>query len=549
MTNTNTENLENEEPRIMVITAAKSKSTIFDSSEEVVSVGEAYSSDYWPGWRSWPDLTLRIPPPMQASRIQRSKSCSTLFLHSIAILAICWLITLSSGQTVRPNAPRPMLCQSSKAGTLWRLPKIKKSYVADSITSATVSITTLRLFKKNLIKYESKAYHCRIVYHEVQTFTYLFANRRLKKDKIIEKSVGIEDCKRMQKFKRCEHGKLKQIDGMWQTSNKMNWDYPGGFFQCCTWVKFSATNCFLMETKVFKSHSDKTMDGLISGVGHCNYHQGSCELSDGSALLWQPNNKEQCEYIVWKVIKGEALGTSWLTMDHNFALTTTKKFFRACGQTLFMSMQGIAYQTMKRKSKTRKRRQASKEETGLITTDQLSSQLQALEIITRRNINFAFKNAILASCQNLNSLLTHLTHLMMTQPTAAVRTLLNKTSVIAQASFNLIEVFPCAELPENSYEFLAMNDTCTKDIPLTFKAGENWLRGYLDINTNVIRESSSEEDCGVVQQMPISIKNHTYLYNGKTGKLSALEVNKIPRMHLHWSNFTTHIELQTTVFQ
>ncbi|MCP4487896.1 MAG: DDE-type integrase/transposase/recombinase [Gammaproteobacteria bacterium] len=522
---------------------------ICDLPQEDITVSEAYSSTYWPDWLSWPDLTLAIPPPARANRTKRWRSCSSLFLHSIAIMAIGYLLMPGVCQALQHNAPRPMLCQSSKAGTLWRLPKTSRCHTAKSSSSSKMFITTLRLFKKNLIKYESKAYHCRIVYHEVQTFTYLFANRRLKKDKVVEKSVGIEECRRMQQFKRCEHGKMKQTDGLWQTTNKMNWDYPGGFFQCCTWVTFRTTNCFLMETKVFKSHSDRTMDGLINGVGHCNYHQGSCELSDGSALLWQPNKDEKCEYIVWKVLKGESLGKSWLTMDHNFALTQTNHFIRECRNTLFISRQGIAYQTVKNQRITRKKRQTAKDETGLITSDQLSSQLQALEITTRQNINFAFKFAVLASCQNLNSLLTHMTHLMMTQPTAAVRTLLNKTTIIARSSFNMIEVFPCAELPANSYEFLAMNDTCTKDIPLHFKAGEKQLRGYLDISTNVIHESSTEEDCGLVQQMPISIRNHTFLYNGKTGKLTALDVSKVPRMHLHWSNFTTHIELQPTVFQ
>ncbi|MCP4461020.1 MAG: hypothetical protein GY816_23815 [Cytophagales bacterium] len=291
--------MEDQEPQVMFMTTGTLNDALSSTTEDI-SVSEAYSSTYWPGWRSWPDLTLKMPPPMQATRIRKWRSCSSLFLHSITIMAISYLLAPRTSQALFHNAPGPMLCQSSKAGTLWRPPKITRCYAAKGKSSSSTKLftTTLRLFEKNLIKYESKAFHCRIIFHEIQTFTYLFANRRLKKDKTIEKSVGIEECKRMQKFKKCEHGRMELIDGMWQTSNKMNWDYPGGFFQCCTWIKFRATNCFLTETKVFKSHSDRTMDGLIGGVGHCNYHQGSCELSDGSALLWQPNN---CMYELLRV--------------------------------------------------------------------------------------------------------------------------------------------------------------------------------------------------------------------------------------------------------
>ncbi|MCP4458566.1 MAG: hypothetical protein GY816_11165, partial [Cytophagales bacterium] len=470
-----------------------------NDKEMSVSTSVAYSSNYFPGWGSWPDVSLEVPPPMRALAIKKWKSCSSLFLHAIGVMMICCLmINYIDCEKPLDIAPQPMLCQTSKPGTMWRLPILPKCHVGTRSFSAQLYEETMRLYKRNLIKYESNAYHCRIVHHEVETFTYLFVNRRLKKEKTVERNVGIEECKRMQRFKKCEHGSLNLVDGMWQTSNTLNWDYPGGFFQCCTWVKYKATNCFLLKTKVYKAHSDKTMDGLISGVSHCNYQQGGCSLQDGSALIWQPNSQEKCEYIKWKVLKGEALGNSWLTLDHNFALTKTKKIIRVCGSTVFMSVQGIAFRVQKRSVQNRKKRQAFKNETGLVTTDQLSSQLQALEIITRRNINFAFRHASMASCHNLNSLLTYLTHLMMAEPTAAVRALLNKTTITARAGFNIIEVFPCAELNQNSYEFHAMNNTCTKDIPMTFQAGENKIKGYMDIRTNIIHESSTMEDCSHV---------------------------------------------------
>ncbi|MCP4459599.1 MAG: hypothetical protein GY816_16480 [Cytophagales bacterium] len=295
------------------------------------------------------------------------------------------------------------------------------------------------------------------------------------------------------------------------TNNELNWDYPAGFFKCCTWVAHHISNCYLLETKVFKAHSDKSMDGLIAGVDHCDYHHGGCALKQGSALVWQPNKTELCEFIPWKTIEGEGLGDSWLSTDHNIAVTRTKTFIRSCGQTLFISKQGIAYITKKRSAK-RDKRQTTTNSTGMVLTPQLSAQLQALEIITRRNINFALSQSIFSVCQNLNTMMTYMSHLMLAQPTSAVRALMNRSTLIARAGYNIIEVFPCAELPVDSYSFKPMNKTCTKEIPIVFQAGKKAITGYMDVYTNEIHEVPTIEDCSLAQEMPLSVGNQTCTY-------------------------------------
>ncbi|MCP4486759.1 MAG: hypothetical protein GY820_05480, partial [Gammaproteobacteria bacterium] len=428
------------------------KSYIWDPYQEEATISDAYSSDYWVGYASWPDLSLPTPQPARSNKFKRWKSCSCLFLYIIALLMV-W-VAATQGESVGKLeiAPQPMLCQTNKGGTLWRLPKLPSCHLSKDYKSSKMYTETLHLYKRNIIKYESKAYHCKIIYREIQAFTYLFANRRLKKEMVIERPVGLEECKRMVKFKRCEYGLMTLNDGMWMTTNELKWDYPAGFFKCCTWVKHYISNCYLLETKVYKAHSDKSMDGLIAGIDHCDYHHGGCALKQGSALIWEPNKTEQCEFIFWRIIKGEGLGNSWLAMDHNIALTRTTKFIRSCGETLFLSKQGIAYKIKKRIrhdplfAKTRNKRQTTTNGTGVVLTPQLSAQLQALEIVTRRNINFAFRCASASVCHNMNSMMTYMTHIMLAQPTSAVRALLNKSTLTARAGFNIIEVFPCAEL-------------------------------------------------------------------------------------------------------
>ncbi|MCP4459647.1 MAG: hypothetical protein GY816_16720, partial [Cytophagales bacterium] len=130
-----------------------------------------------------------------------------------------------------------------------------------------------------------------------------------------------------------------------------------------------------------------------------------------------------------------------------------------------------------------------------------------------------------------------------------MRELLNKSTLTARAGFNIIEVFPCAELSVDAYTFKPMNGTCTKEIPIVFQAGKEDITGYMDIYTNEIHEVPTIEDCSLAQEMPLSVGNQTYLYNGETGNLKLVNRDAVPRMQLHWSNFSTQIELESTVFK
>ncbi|MCP4459598.1 MAG: hypothetical protein GY816_16475, partial [Cytophagales bacterium] len=188
------------------LVSSNQRTYIWEPYREEVTMSNAYSSNYWQGYSSWPDLTLPTPQPSRPNKFKRWRSCPCIFLYITTLLTI-W-VTATRGQKMGTLeiAPQPMLCQTNKGGTLWRLPKLPPCHVNKDYKSSKMYTETMQLYKRNIIKYESKAYHCRKVYHEIQAFTYLFANRRLKKEKIIERPVGLEECKRMVKFKRCEHG-------------------------------------------------------------------------------------------------------------------------------------------------------------------------------------------------------------------------------------------------------------------------------------------------------------------------------------------------------
>ncbi|MCP4458714.1 MAG: hypothetical protein GY816_11925 [Cytophagales bacterium] len=154
---------------------------IIEAKEESVSTSSAYSSEYLVGWGSLPDLVFPISPPMRANMTRKWKSCSFQSLYSTMLLLLtCSLFHNAASGTLSSSASQPMLRQISKAGTQWRLQKLPKCHVAKRSFSAQLFIETLEMYKKNLAKYESSPHQCKIFYHEIQTFTCLFASRMLK---------------------------------------------------------------------------------------------------------------------------------------------------------------------------------------------------------------------------------------------------------------------------------------------------------------------------------------------------------------------------------
>ncbi len=85
------------------------------------------------------------------------------------------------------------------------------------------------------MQYKSKAYVCKIVYEEVETFTYFFNDENMKRGTSRIETVSLEECHKMRKYQSCRAGKLSKIGDMWQTNNEIDWDYPGGGFSCCYW--------------------------------------------------------------------------------------------------------------------------------------------------------------------------------------------------------------------------------------------------------------------------------------------------------------------------
>lgn len=156
----------------------------------------------------------------------------------------------------------------------------------------------------------------------------------------------------MKDWKKCADGLLSPVGEAFQTNNKLNFHYSGGGFSCCKWKKFTAINCYLVPTTVFKTQNG-IMESPVGSVSHCKYEDGSCQLKDSSYLLWTPNKNASCEIIPWTNIIGYKYGRHFLSSDYNLALTFTKSnWVKDCQHLkVKMSDQGIPLRYLGKPSK------------------------------------------------------------------------------------------------------------------------------------------------------------------------------------------------------
>ena len=454
--------------------------------------------------------------------------------YSIAVLALIFF-GLSG---VYAN---PMICQTHHAGKVWKLPVEQQCSVTPFAGSFSIFSQPLNMYSRSHVQYESMAYKCHVIEQTVETFTWFFNDESRKRQRKRDVSVTPSECARMVKFKQCDHGDMTSEAGIWLTKNKVNWKYMGGGLgNCCHWASWSATNCFLFPTKVYQRHNTQYMESPGGDVGHCSYFEDSCALKDGSVLIWEADPKEKCEFLPWKKVYGDTMGTNWLSRDGNLGLTF-KSHLRGvkdcpAGRTLTMSDQGLAVEFLKSSSisenlvpgvAARTKREAEPNDIlsqtanndyqGIVTSDILAASMQGLQADLQNNIRFAYRHAHLNACKNMRRVVQIFGAQLLSSPTVTLRRLLNKTNIYAEAGHDFVIVYPCEELHSSEYTFLPMNASCTKEIPIRFSVKGYSMDGFMNTETSIVKSVGTPVDCKLVENVPLTVGNQTSMYNSQSG--------------------------------
>ncbi len=483
-------------------------------------------------------------------------SCKSSIIPTILVDSLAVLVVLMVISTLLP-APRanPMFCQTSQGRTLWKIPAPPKcEYKSPTNQSQTRIPTTLQLYKRNEIQYKTTGYHCKKVKQTIKTFVYFFNDERIKEEFTDDVPVSKAECDQMRKWKICEEGKLIEKGGLLQTDLPLNWEYSGGGAWCCHWKTFQVTNCFAYKVFVYKRHRSTEMQSTAGNAAHCTYKDGACNLRDNSALIWDVNLQEHCQYLPWKAMSGDRLGSNWIATDHNLALTWSSDMSeprpRSCnGKALIMSQQGIPFRiqsfqspkkrkwmkaTSYRSSLNRRlKRRTDTNDHGYVTTELLAGTLQAVATEVAEGVQYAYSHALTATCQNMRQLHNLLRALIYANPIMAARALLSRDNIYAHSGGELLEIWPCEAVESGTYTFLSMNNTCTVEIPLKLNHSGGPKMAYMNPKTGILQSVPTVTDCSLENEIPFTQNNQSWLYHRKTGDahLAKGQINSLEFYH------------------
>ena len=215
-----------------------------------------------------------------------NSSHTALVSMTLSFLSICCILVPASAQA-------PMICRTGHTVAKFKIPALPKCILPNTAAMHKPYDLSFTLFKPNLVQYQSQAYHCKIVKTKIVTHSGFFGTGQTKTTDYIDQMVSRDVCYSMVKWHTSPHGDLTQIGSLYQTDNIAKPVYHSGF-KCCTDYEFTVFNAYLYATTVFKRHGEKEKVESPAGVvGHCTYLSGFCNLRNGSALLWEPDQKEK----------------------------------------------------------------------------------------------------------------------------------------------------------------------------------------------------------------------------------------------------------------
>jgi hypothetical protein len=443
------------------------------------------------------------------------------------------------------GAQSPMLCQTQTGRTFWSLDNMFRCHVPPYRDLEKPLPTTLEIFRPNTVKYDTAARYCRIISNRVEYST-SFLGYKSRKDIPMVHTVSESDCKSMHMYHKCVYGNMQLIGEMWQTVNKENIEWSGSGFWCCDKLVHETYNCFLFETKVFASHSTAEISSPVADLRKCKYNEEQCQVPDGSLLMWKANRQQKCDFISFTNAIGESMGKSFLSQNGEFALSWLNPIVvNDCSQRLMITDQGYALHEAQVLILKRTKREAREElrilkkrdlnldsqmaGAGLVTTNQLSSQLLALELNFRRSSSYAYTHAIQASCQNIKMTQRVVQISLTSNPTLAARAILQKQNLHAKSATgktgeSLLEVWPCASLNATNYNFTAQDEieVCYSTPRIVVNVGGRLIKGYLDPVTHIISDLGRRASCSTSKEIPIQIEGKTFVYHAEKGVLETI---------------------------
>ncbi|VDP60779.1 unnamed protein product, partial [Heligmosomoides polygyrus] len=218
-------------------------------------------------------------------------------------------------------------------------------------------------------------------------------------------------------------------------------------------------------------------------------------------------------------MKGLRMGHVWISESKEFALSwsTELQTVQDCLKQLVVTDQGYAVSFLRRTPRS------VAPEAGLVTSNQLSAQLLAVEGSIQTALAATFQHAISALCERTNILAISLHASLRTNPTLTMRNLLGRPDVDATHLGNgFVQIRRCIPLPMAAIRLLPFNSSCFEypRVELSLPSGSKW-QAFLNPATGVISSTAAAADCA-------STSPFYLLANGSLIRFSALDGKVTP---------------------
>ncbi|CAI2345915.1 unnamed protein product [Caenorhabditis sp. 36 PRJEB53466] len=429
-------------------------------------------------------------------------------------LTICALVCVAS-------ASDPLLCLPTAKETYHRLPPTIDCSPLFDLKTEDLQTRTLTLYRPNTVEYSSPGMFCRIV----RTFSEYWINLvgvQHENTSNQELIVSPEECRQMSKHHKCNHGELREIDGVYKTTNDhvMEWpSAPLGAFQTKTSETF---NCFYMPTEViahFGSTKPSTTVAIMTG---CEYQEGFCNNAQGSALIWSPSVDQKCRFIRVGRFKGFQKGNIWISEDKQIALSfpNSTATITDCQRSLQLTEQGIAFKDHVMRKK-RELDPEMKKMVGIVYSTQHSAQLLAAEAAAIEHSKEWFTRHFHAWCLSLNTVSAAASAAAASSPDLVIRHLLNRTDLAANyLGDGVLAVRQCHRVPPIAFKLLPFEEKCfSKPLAKVQLLGNTSVTMFLDPVTSILTSRAHELPCALTTDFE-------FLSDGKLSRLNPFSLER-----------------------
>ncbi|VDO04883.1 unnamed protein product [Haemonchus placei] len=442
----------------------------------------------------------------------RSPSVHSLFLCCLALICV---------SSVSASADA-WLCPSENPTNIFFVPSaFNCSRLLPNVTKQLQSVS-LHVYRPNTKQYSSPAFLCKVVRHSV-LYSVSFFGARTENHEETLLPVSAEECKLMSRHKRCVHGELSLHGSVWRTSNVLDFEFPVAPFGCCVDHTQAVHNCYLLETTVHTRHGEEVPDSAAGDLRSCRYKDGACILPDGSVVIWTPDQEEGCRFTPVTKMRGFSMGDVWISESKEFALSWSEnsQVVYDCLKQLTITDQGYAIAVV--------RRAARAVDAGLVTTNQLSAQLLAVEGSVQDAVSALFVHAVQALCDRTNVLAVALQAALQANPTITMRNLIGRNDLVATHLGNgFVQVRRCVQVPPSTIVFQAFNETCFAypQVKIRLSSGSIW-QAFLNPFTGVIVSRAPRIDCADVTPLVLSANSSLVQFFPVSGQLTPVPAHQV----------------------